>query len=84
MGYARRLPHTRPFQLDWLNTEVLEQADTLTKQDRYEVNPYLIEKAQLYTLAGDIRATNADILVPSDFPGFFYSAFDAICDENKR
>ncbi len=46
VGYARRLPHTRAFQLDGLDAEIFEQADALAKQDRDKVNPYFIEKAQ--------------------------------------
>jgi hypothetical protein len=46
MGYARRLSHAGPFQFDGLNTEVLEQPDTLTQQDRDEIDVDFIQEAQ--------------------------------------
>src|SRR5512145_2862866 len=82
--YAGGLDRSDAFQFDWLCTQVVEQPDTITKQDRRHVNIYFVHQSRLEALLQDTGGAYDDILVPRGFLGLTNGAFNAIRDKGER
>ncbi len=55
MGYPRRLDHPRAFQFNWFSAEMLEQSDTLSKQDGHQIDGYFVKKPGFEALLHEAR-----------------------------
>lgn len=84
MRDSRPLNHPDIFQLDGFSPQMLEQWDTLSKQDGCQVDINLVDKTSLEALLQDIRAKYVDILIPCDSLGLANGAFNAVGDERER
>ena len=78
---SRNDPHA--FELNRLDAEMVKQPDTAAQQHWHEVDVEFVEQSGLEALLRDARGADGNILVPGDFLGLCYRAFDAIADEGE-
>src|SRR6266498_2946840 len=83
MGYPRRLDHPRAFQFNWFSAEMLEQSDTLSKQDGHQIDGYFVKKPGCEALLHDLRGGYGDILISCCIFCLPNGAFNAIGDEGE-
>jgi hypothetical protein len=75
----RRIDHPGSFEFDLLSLEVIEQPDTVTEQQRRDVNLELVQKSSPDELLNGIRAAaDADILGTCGHSGFVESTLDTV------
>ena len=84
MGDAGGLNHPRAYQFNRLDTEMLEQSDTATKQHRHKVHLDFVEQSGLEALLCDACGTDSNMLVPGNFFGSCNRTFDAIADKGEH
>src|SRR5262249_43814023 len=81
---TRCLDEPYAFQFDWLSTQMLEQSDTRSEQDRRQVDMNFVEQPGLETLLRDTRGGDGHILVPCGLLRLTNRAFNAVGDERER
>src|SRR5262245_62594932 len=72
------------FQFNWLGTEMVEQSDTLSEQDRRQVDMDFVEQPGLEALLRETRGGYRHILVACGLLCLTNGAFNAVGDECER
>src|SRR5215208_5878764 len=79
-----RIDYSAVFQFDLLLTNMLEQSDSFTEQDGYQMNLYLVEKSSFKILLSDIRtSSDHDVSVACGRLCLLKSAFNTIRDKDE-
>ena len=76
MGDTRPRRDAGDLKLHRLNACLLKQADALTQQDWYQINPDFFQQTSLQRLPRDICAADTDIFITGDFLRPGNSGFD--------
>ncbi len=78
---TRGLDEPYAFQFDWLSTQMLEQSDTRSEQDRRQVDMDFVEQPGLEALLRDTRRGYRHMLVACGLLCLTNGAFNAVSDE---
>src|ERR1700694_3440658 len=76
--------HLRVFQRNRCNLEMFKQADTVTKQERYQVDVDFVEQSSVEALLHNRRGSHHDLFDACDHFCLYNSRLEAVGDESHR
>ncbi len=84
MRHDGRLDHARALHLDFVGTEIVEQADTAAEQKRREMDLQLVDQSGPQELLNGVRtAANRDVLVTGGRLRLINCRLNALGDEGE-